>query len=238
MAWFQPLGIQLVGVHNVDRLTVEGVLAKFDHVFKEELGKFNGPLVSLHLDPSVTAIRMRPRRVPFALKPKIDAELDRLIEQGVLEPITEPKWETPIGTPIKTNGEVSVCGDYKCTINQALSHHPYPIPVLQHILALLSAGCVFAKLDFAQAYQQLAVYEAAADAQTIKTHRGAFRVKRLQFGATVAPGIFQNFTDDLLKGTPGVVPYFDDVLVAARTGEELAACPHDVLSSIQMLASA
>lgn len=135
-------------------------------------------------------------------------------------------------TPIKTNGEVSICGDYKSTINQALSHHPYPIPVLQHILASLSAGCVFAKLDLAQAYQQLAVDEAAADTQTITTHRGAFRVKRLQFGVTVAPGIFQNFMHDLRKGIPGVVPYFDDVLVAARTGEELAARLHVVLSCI------
>ncbi|XP_064469269.1 uncharacterized protein K02A2.6-like [Ornithodoros turicata] len=232
MEWFQPLGISLVGVHQVEELSVEDVLTKFSHVFGKELGKFNGPPVSLHLDSTVTPVRMRSRQVPFALKPKIDEEIDRLIEQGILEPITHPKWETPIVTAMKPNGEIRICGDYKCTINKALSHHPYPIPVVRDLLASLSGGNVFAKLDLAQAYQQLVVDEEAADAQTITTHRGAFRVKRLQFGVNVAPGIFQKFMDDLLKGIPRVVPYFDDVLIAAGSKVELAGRLHEVLQRI------
>lgn len=43
----------------------------------------------------MTPIRMKPWQMPFALKPKIDAEHDCLIEQGILEPVTQPKWETP-----------------------------------------------------------------------------------------------------------------------------------------------
>ncbi|XP_026582358.1 uncharacterized protein K02A2.6-like, partial [Pseudonaja textilis] len=85
-----------------------------------------------------------PRRVPFALRPKIDEQLNKLIEQGVLEATDHARWETPIVTPIK----------------------------------------VFAKLDLAQAYQQLPVDEETAEAQTIVTHRGAFRCKRLQFGVS------------------------------------------------------
>ncbi|KRY60377.1 Transposon Ty3-G Gag-Pol polyprotein [Trichinella britovi] len=45
-------------------------------------------------------------------------------------------------------------------------------------------GKVFAKLDLAQAYQQLTVDDATADAQTIITHRGTFRVKRFEIDAT------------------------------------------------------
>lgn len=58
-------------------------------------------------------------------------------------------------------------------------------------------------LNLAQAYEQLPVDEATAEAQTIVTHRGAFRVKRLQFGVSVALGIFQNLMDSLLKGRRG-----------------------------------
>lgn len=54
-------------------------------------------------------------------------------------------------------------------------------------------------------------------------------MKRLQFGVSVAPGVFQSFMDALLKGIPGVVPYFDDVLIAAGTREELAGYLQEVL---------
>ncbi|KRZ00689.1 Uncharacterized protein T11_4754 [Trichinella zimbabwensis] len=67
------------------------------------------------------------------------------------------------------------------------------------------------------------------DAQTIITHRGAFRVKRLQFGISAAPGIFQNVIDKTVAGIQGVLPYFDDILIAASDEKELASRLETVL---------
>ncbi|XP_013909423.1 PREDICTED: zinc finger protein 524-like [Thamnophis sirtalis] len=53
------------------------------------------------------------------------------------------------------------------------------------------------------------------------THRGAFRCNRLQFGVSVAPGLLQSAMEQLLQGIPGVVPYFDNVLVSAANKEQL-----------------
>ena len=68
---------------------------------------------------------MKARRVPFALKERIDAELDKLVAQGILEPVSHATWETPIVTPVKADGSVRICADYKCTINKAVTfwHH-------------------------------------------------------------------------------------------------------------------
>lgn len=82
----------------------------------------------------------------------------------------------------------------------------------------------------AQAYQQLPVDSAAAAAQTIVTHRGAFKCNRLQFGVCVAPGIFQSLVERLLQGIPGVVPYFDDIFVSAKDDNELRGRLREVLS--------
>lgn len=87
----------------------------------------------------------------------------------------------------KSNGEVRICGDYRSTINKALRADRYPVPPVQNILATLADGNVFAKIDMAPAYLHLSVDRSAADAQTILTHRGAFRCKRLQFGVSVTP---------------------------------------------------
>lgn len=131
-------------------------------------------------------IRLKPWRVPFALKPKVD----RLISQGVLQPVDHSKWETPIITPVKPDGFIRLCPDYKCTVNHALPANAYPVPVVQHLLHSLGRGSIFAKLDLSQAYQQLPVEEAAAEAQTIITHRRGFRCRRLQFGISITPGLF------------------------------------------------
>lgn len=77
------------------------------------------------------------------------------------------------------------------------------------------------KLDMAQAYQQLEVDDATVDAQTLVTHRGAFRCCRLQFRVCVAPGIFQSLMERLLHGLPRVVLYFDNIFVSAKSEAEL-----------------
>lgn len=100
---------------------------------------------------------------------------------------------------------------------------------MSHVLATLGGAKIFGKLDLAQAYQQLPVDAAMADAQTIVTHRGAFWAKRLQFRVSVAPGIFQNLMDSILKGIPGVTPFFDNVLITAPTVDTFSGRLYSVL---------
>ncbi|XP_013913085.1 PREDICTED: LOW QUALITY PROTEIN: uncharacterized protein LOC106542012 [Thamnophis sirtalis] len=227
--WFPALGLSIGGVHRVVSSSLEGILSEFADVFDGQLGCYKGTPISLSLDPQVAPIWLKARRVPFALRAKVDAELDKLLAQGVIEPVDHSRWETPIVLPVKPDRSVQICADYKSTINLALQANPYPVPVVQHLLHSLGQGCIFAKLDMAQAYQQLPVDDDAAAAQTIVTHRGAFRCRRLQFGVSVAPGIFQSLMERLLHGLPGVVPYFDDVLIAATSRSELIEILRNVL---------
>ncbi|XP_026574490.1 uncharacterized protein K02A2.6-like, partial [Pseudonaja textilis] len=222
LQWFAPLGIRMAGIHHTEDDDWEAALVHdFREVFNESLGKYKGSPISFNLRPDIAPIRLKPHRVPFALKSKIDEQLDKLIAQGVLEPIDHARWETPIVTPIKPDGSIRICGDYKATLNHALQQSAYPVPVVQHLLHSLGGGKIFTKLDLAQAYQQLPVDPETAEAQTIVTHRGAFKCNRLQFGVSVAPGIFQSLMERLLQGIKGVMPYFDDVLIAAPTKSQL-----------------
>ena len=63
----------------------------------------------------------------------------------------------------------------------------------------------------------------------VNTHRGLFRYKRLPFGVSSAPGIFQRVMEAILRNIPGVVVYIDDILVTAATDEEHLAALEEVL---------
>ena len=47
-----------------------------------------------------------------------------------------------------------------------------------------------------------------------------FTYKRLPYGVSSAPGIYQRVMDSLLKGIKNTMVYLDDVLVTGRTDEE------------------
>lgn len=85
-----------------------------------ELGKYKGTPISFNMDPQMAPIRLKQRQVPFALRPRVDKQLDKLIQQGILEPVDHARWETPIVTPVKPDSLVWICVDYKCTLNKAL----------------------------------------------------------------------------------------------------------------------
>ena len=84
--------------------------------------------VTIHLDSTAQPQFCKARTVPYALKGKIKKELDRLVEQGVIEPICSSEWTAPIVPVLKKDGTVRICGDYKLTVNQAAKTDNYPLP--------------------------------------------------------------------------------------------------------------
>ena len=78
------------------RLKLENVLKKHADVFKEELGKVTGMEVKIHMDPDAQPQFFRPRPVPLALRPKVERELERLVQDKVIKPVQLSEWADPL----------------------------------------------------------------------------------------------------------------------------------------------
>ena len=148
---------------------------------------------------------------------KIETELDRLVKEGTIEPVEFLEWATLIVPIVKEDGTIRICGDYKQTVNQAAKLDNYPIPKVEDLYATLGGGTRFTKLDLSQAYQQLELHGESQKYTIINTHKSLIRYKRLPFGTSLAPGIFQRIMESLLQGIPQVVVRMDGILVTDKT---------------------
>ena len=93
------------------------------------------------------------RPVPYAVRPKVKAELQRLEEQGIFTKVGWLDWATPI-VPVgkKTSDNVRLCGDFKASVNPVLRIDQYPLPRIDDIFASVAGGKPLLKIDLAQAY--------------------------------------------------------------------------------------
>lgn len=199
---------------------MDTILAKHAELFKDELGLVKGVKVKLHVNPAVKSRFFKPRAVPYALKQKVEAELDRLCKAKVIEPIQFSDWAAPTVPVVKADGNIQICGDYKFTVNTATSVESYPLPRIEDLLASIGKSKVFSKLDLANAYQQLELEDESKNLVTISTQCSLFHYNRLPFGVSSAPAIFQRTMETLLRDISNVVVYLDDVLVSGASEEE------------------
>ena len=141
-------------------------------------------------------------------------------DNGVIEEVTEPtEWVSPIVPVLKPSGDVRICVDLK-KLNQSVERERYVIPTVDEIVHQLRGSSVFSKLDAASGFWQIPLDPETAKLTTFITPFGRYFMKRLPFGISSAPKIFQRTMTELLRGIDGVICYSDDILCHTYTMEE------------------
>ena len=103
------------------------LVEEYPDVFSDGLGTLKGERVKLYVDESAVPRFHKARPVPYIMKEKIEDELQRLQDDGIIEPVTLSKWAAPI-VPVRKGTGMRICSDYKVTVNQAIVEDLYPLP--------------------------------------------------------------------------------------------------------------
>ena len=231
--WFKEIKLEWEAIHLAKEAEVMASVQKHRDLFKIEQGHYSNCKVKLHRNDQVQPRFFKARSVAFALQGPVDEELVRLEREGTVSRVDYSEWAAPIVPVLKANGQVRICGDYKLTANLAIKVDVHPIPKTEDMLAKLSGGQTFTKLDMSHAYSQLELDDESKDLTTINTPRGLYQYNRLPYGISAAPAIFQRVMDGLLAGLPGTVVFFDDILVTGKTESEHIENLERVLSKLQ-----
>nr|XP_034336152.1 uncharacterized protein K02A2.6-like [Crassostrea gigas] len=158
-------------------------------------------------------------RIEHLTKDKVEGELKKLQEKGVIYPVKHSEWAAPIVVVPKADKSVRLCGDYKVTVNRVISEEQYHLPNTDDMFVSLAGGQRFTKLDVRQAYSQVELKSDSEEYLTINTHHGLFRYRRLAYGVSSDSAIFQAIMDKILSGLPQVVCRIDDILITAPDDE-------------------
>jgi len=139
------------------------------------------------------------RPVALARKPAVEEALRELEAEGVIKKVTTSEWAAPIVTPVKKDGSVRVCSDFKVTINPQLDVDEHPLPRID-IYASLGGGTLFSVIDLCHACLQMEVEEQSRPFLTINTTHGLYQYQRLPYGVASAPAIWQRGHGPCLTG--------------------------------------
>ena len=207
--WLTQIQLDWKQIHQVRPTSLQAVLSSYPAVFQEGLGTLKGFKAKIYVDPHAPPRFNPARSVPYALRDKVEQELQRLQDDGTLEPVEIAEWAAPIVAVLKHDkNSVRICGDFSVTVNPVSKLDKYPIPKIDDLFAKLSKRKYFSKLDLSRAYQQLPLDEESRKYVVINTHRGLFRYTRLPFGISSAPGIFQRVIESLLTVSSSILMTF------------------------------
>ena len=159
------------------------------------------------------------RKVPIESKEAIEAAIDYMVDEGILEPQIEPTpWVSSVTYPVKPSGEVRPCLDVR-DLNKAIiceNHKPQMVEEIAHQLA---GAVVFMKADTLKAFLQVHLTEESSKLLVINTHKGRYRFKRMPFGAKMSQDVFQIKMDIIMEKCPGVISIHDDIAIYG-TGDQ------------------
>lgn len=204
---------------HVNAVNEESVLSRYPEVF-EGLGKLKDFQLKIPVDETVPPTIQKLRRVPYQLRDKVAGKLDELEKLDIIEKVQSPSdWISPLVVVAKDNGDVRLCVDMR-RANEAVRRVQHPIPTVEEVLQDLNDSTVFSKLDIKWAYHQIELDPESREITTFITDKGLYRYKRLMFGISCAPEMYQNVLQQILQECEGVHNIMDDIVVHGSSREE------------------
>jgi hypothetical protein len=148
------------------------------------------------------------RKLNPPMKEVVLKEILKLLDLGIIFPISDSKWVSPVhlvpkktGITIVTNEKNELvptrlqtgwrmCIDYR-KLNAATRKDHFPLPFIDQMLERLAGKNYFCFLDGYSGYYQIIVAPEDQEKTTFTCPFGTFAFRRMPFGLCNAPGTFQ-----------------------------------------------
>ncbi|RDY08510.1 Retrovirus-related Pol polyprotein, partial [Mucuna pruriens] len=199
------------------------------------------PSICMHrilMEEDIKPIRQQQRRLNPTLLDVVKKEVTRLLAAGIIYPISDSQWVSPVQVvpkksgmtvmknqhdelvPMRIQNSWRVCIDYR-RLNQATRKDHFPLPFIDQMLEKIAGKSHYCFLDGFSGYMQIHIAPEDQHKTTFTCPFGTFAYTRMPFGLCNAPSTFQrcmmSIFSDLLQDCMEV--FMDDFTVYADSFE-------------------
>ena len=201
-----------------DNQIVEEIIGLFPETFKG-IGCHKYRQVTIDVDPTVEPKPQKQRRIPFPRRDPLTQMVRELEKADIIEDVDGPtSWiSNVVLTPKPKNPKELRMSIDMTTANKAVLRTRHIIPTTEELRYQLNGAKFFSKLDMKSGYMQLELKRVSRNITCFYTPNGLKRFKRLNFGTSSAAEIFHQEIMETIRGIPGVMNIYDDVLVFGAT---------------------
>ncbi|XP_038687483.1 uncharacterized protein LOC119986862 [Tripterygium wilfordii] len=171
----------------------------------------------LSIKHGVRPIKQAQRRFRPELVPKIENEVNKLIEAGFIREVKYPTWIANIVPVMKKNGQLRVCVDFR-DLNKACPKDDFPLPITELMVDATTGHEVLSFMDGSSGYNQIRMNPKDEEFTAFSTPKGIYCYKVMPFGLKNAGATYQRamqkIFDDILHKK--VECYVDDLVVKTK----------------------
>ncbi|KAM1533006.1 hypothetical protein ACFX10_006960 [Malus domestica] len=160
------------------------------------------------LEEGAKPTREAQRRLNPPMMEVVKKEIIKLLDCGVIYPISDSRWVSPVqcvpkksGVTVVKNAENElvptriqtgwrVCIDYR-KLNATTRNDHFPLPFIDQMLERLAGHCFYCFLDGYSGYNQIVIALDDQEKTTFTCPFGTFAYRRMPFGLCNAPATFQ-----------------------------------------------
>ena len=162
----------------------------------------------IHLEENSKPSHEAQRRLNPNMKEVVRTEIIKLLDVGVIYPILDSSWVSPIQVvpkkygitvvkndnnelvPTRMQNGWRVCIDYR-KLNSVTRKDHFPLPFIDQMLERLSGHAYYCFLDGYSGYNQIPIAPEDQEKTTFTCPFGTFAYRRMPFGLCNAPATFQ-----------------------------------------------
>ncbi|CAC5366411.1 unnamed protein product [Mytilus coruscus] len=208
-----------------EKQKVKSLVQEYGSLFAEtdsDLGKTS--LVKHEIETgNARPFKEPPRRTPFHLSKVVNDNIDKMLENKVIESSHSP-WAAGIVLVRKKDDTYRFFVDYRKLNSVTINKDAYPLSRIDESLDHLAGNSWFSTLDCFSGYWEVELAEKDKHKTAFATKKkGLFKFKVMPFGLCCAAQTFERLMETFLAGLQWEIclVYLDDVIVFGKTLDDM-----------------
>ncbi|GFT67951.1 enzymatic polyprotein [Trichonephila clavipes] len=160
---------------------------------------------------------MKPKTyIPENLKRKVDAQIDELLDLGLIEPVVS-EIAHPVVCVHKKDGTIRLCIDFR-SLNALTVPDSYPMQNMMEFNFLVGKKKFITVPDMLKGYWSIPVEDSSKHLTAFRTHRGQYQWNVLPFGLRNAAATYQRAMSKVVQTISDFAcAYIDDLAIFSDT---------------------